>query len=59
MTSKRTTFVAAVTMGENSLRFTPGPCLVGFLGPWENLYEPKPHELSQKHMSSELRITQV
>ena len=29
---------------------TPGPCLVRFLGPWENPHEPKPHELSQKRM---------
>ena len=30
---------------------TPGPCLMRFLGPWENPHESKLHELSQKRMS--------
>ena len=36
---------------------TPGPCLVRFLGPWENPHESKPHELSQKRMSEDFRIS--
>ena len=36
---------------------TPGPCLVRFLGPGQKAHEPKPHELSQKHMSQEFRIS--
>ena len=28
------------------LTHTPGPCLVRFLGPWENPHEPKSHEWS-------------
>ena len=36
---------------------TPGPCLVRFLGPGQKAHEPKPHELSQKRMSEEFRMS--
>ena len=38
---------------------TPGPCLVRFLGPGQKAHEPKPHELSQKRMSEEFRMSWV
>ena len=36
---------------------TPSPCLVRFLGPGQKAHEPKPHELSQKRMSEEFRMS--
>ena len=38
---------------------TPSPCLVRFLGPGQKAHEPKPHELSQKRMSEEFRMSWV
>ena len=39
------------------LAYTPGPCLVRFLGPEQKAHEPKPHELSQKRMSEEFLMS--